>query len=112
MAEAGWQRREIQDRQGNRIYLTEERWNHAVRQRPWLEGHLDDALATLRLGKRRQDPLDPIKFKYYLPCDALLPDYNHIVAVVLFRNTRTTDGAEIANNFVVTVWAVYIYPKG
>jgi hypothetical protein len=56
--------------------------------------------------------LDPIKFKYYLPCDALLPDYNHIVAVVLFRNTRTTDGAEITNNFVVTVWAVYIYPKG
>jgi hypothetical protein len=111
MTEPGWEICTVQDRRGNRIYLTEERWNHAVRQRPWLEGHLDDVLDTIRLGRRHQDPLDPDKFKYYRPCEAFLPEYNHIVAVVLFRSERKADGTEIPNNFVVTVWTVYIYPK-
>lgn len=112
MPESGWKMRTVHDRRGNTIYITEERWTHAVQQRPWLDGHLDDVLDTLRLGQRRQDSLDPSKYKYYLPCAAFLPEYNHIVVVVLFKGKKQVNGTETANNFVVTVWTVYIYPKG
>ncbi len=111
MSEPGWGRRAARDRLGNSIYITEERWKHIVLQRPWLDGHLDDVLDALRLGKRKQDPLNQDKYKYYLPCDDLLPEHNHIVAVVLFRNKATAGGKQAPNNFVVTVWTVYIYPK-
>jgi len=38
----------VQDRYGNTIYLTEERWQHILESRPELEAHLDKFLETLR----------------------------------------------------------------
>jgi hypothetical protein len=106
---AGPQRWEARDRYGNQIYLTSERWDHAVERRPWLAAHRDAALRTLRYGRRRQDPLDPEKYKYYLPCDGLLPDYSHLVVVVRFGEAFDSTRRSVPNNYVLTVWAVFIY---
>ena len=102
---------EVRDRYGNSIYMTAERWNHALEKRPWLDDLFDDALDTIRNGRRRQDPLNPQKYKYYRPCSDLEPEYNNIVVVVLFKKRVDEAGRMLANNYVVSVWAVYLYGK-
>jgi hypothetical protein len=72
----------VRDRHGNLISLTEERWGHIVQYRPELEEQYDEVLATIRFGRRRQDPLDPVKYKYILPCLTLPFGMTHIVVVV------------------------------
>ena len=91
--------------------MTSERWFHALASRPWLAGYLDEVLTTLRQGRRKQDGLNPRKYKYYWPCDDLLPDYNHLVVVVLFGEMATANGQVEPNNYVVNVWAVFMYGK-
>ena len=103
------QRREVRDRYGNQIYLSSERWEHAVEQRPWLAGHREDVLQALRHGRRRQDPLDSRKYKYYWPCNDLLPEYSHLVVVVRFGEAVDATGRSIPNNYVLTIWSVFIY---
>jgi len=105
----GAQRWEVHDRYGNRIYLSSERWEHAVEQRPWLEDHREDVLQALRQGRRRQDPLDPRKYKYYWPCNDLLPEYSHLVVVVRFGEAVDALGQSMPNNYVLTIWSVFIY---
>ena len=102
---------EVRDRYGNKIYMTSERWRHAVSSRPWLADYLDDVLNTIRLGRRKQDVLNLRKYKYYRQCNDLLPDFNHLVVVVLFGETTDADGLTVPNNYVTTVWAVFIYGK-
>jgi hypothetical protein len=99
---------EVEDRYGNHIYMTSERWQHALEKRPWLAGFLDEALTTMRRGRRQQDPLNSRKYKYYWPCSALLPEYNHLIVVVLFGQ-RGENGATVPNNYVTNVWAAYLY---
>ncbi len=102
---------DVHDRYGNIVYMTTERWQHVIESRPWLAGYHQEVLTTLRQGRRKQDTLDPRKYKYYWPCEALLPDFNHLVVVVVFGTTPDHQGHVMTNNFVVTVWAVYIYSK-
>ena len=64
----------VQDRYGNAIYLTEERWEHILGSRPELEPYFVQFLETLRTGRRTQDPLIPNEYHYYKRFDALLPD--------------------------------------
>ncbi len=101
----------VQDRRGNEIYLTEERWQHILESRPGVEPFLDEFLETIRTGRRRQDALLPNKFFYYKHFDALLPENNHVIAVVLFGSRSATDGALQPNNFIVSGWTKYIRPK-
>ena len=101
----------VRDRHGNEIYLTEERWKHILEYHPELEGHLDDLLDALRTGRRRQEPADPSKYRYYKRCDSLLPDFNHIVVIVVFTVRQRPDGTTFRNNFVTTSWPTYIYRK-
>ena len=93
-------------------FLSGERWRHALVKRPWLATHLEDVLITLRRGKRQQDPLNMRKYKYYWPCESLQPEFNHIVVVVLFAEESGEYGRATSNNYVVNVWAVYIYGEG
>lgn len=72
----------VRDRHGNIIRLTEERWSHIVQYHPELEEHQEEVLATIRFGRRRQDPLDPLKYKYIRPCLTLPFGMTHIVVVV------------------------------
>ena len=73
----------VYDRYGNQIYMTEERWQHALEKRPWLDDLLDDVLTTIQHGRRQQDPLNSQKYKYYWPCQPLMPIFKHMVHVVL-----------------------------
>ncbi len=102
----------VQDRYGNTIYLTEERWKHILESRPELEPHFDRFLETLRMGRRKQEPLIPNKYRYYRRFDELLPENNHLVLIVVFKTRLDEDGEFVPNNFVVTGWAKYIRPKG
>ncbi|MFQ5859855.1 MAG: hypothetical protein ACE5LU_30030, partial [Anaerolineae bacterium] len=59
----------VHDRYGNEIYMTQERWDYILRYHDELDGLLDDLLDTLRKGRRRQEPANPNKYKYYRRCD-------------------------------------------
>lgn len=99
----------VRDRYGHEIYLTDERWNHIVDRHPSMIGYRDHLLATLRTGRRRQDPLDPSMFKYYAPFTDLEHHYNHIVAVVKFIEREMADAITRPNNFVLTAYQVFIH---
>ncbi len=68
----------FEDRYGNPIYMTEERWEHILESRPELEPHFDKFVATIKDGKRKQDPLIPNKYRYFRDFSELLPDNSHI----------------------------------
>ncbi len=77
----------VPDRYGNEIYLTQERWEHIIDSlnHPDLseyEEHLRDAV---RSGTRKQDPINPHKYRYVKAFDDLAEDNTHIIAIVLFR---------------------------
>lgn len=74
---------------------------------PFLERFLE----TIRLGRRRQDPLLPYKYFYSKRFDALLPENNHLIVVVLFKFGNATDEGPQPNNFVVSGWMKYVEPK-
>ena len=101
----------VQDRYGNSIYLTEERWQHILASRPELELLLEEFLDTLRLGSRTQNALIPNEYRYAKYFSELLPENNHLVAIILFKTLIDENGHYLANNFVVTGWAKYIVPK-
>ena len=86
----------VKDRWNNEIILTEERWEHIKYWHPDLEDHLDEVLQTVKVGKRRQDIMDPNKYIYFRETKTLLPEYNFIVAIVKLA----------LNNFLITA-----YPK-
>lgn len=100
-----------QDRYGNTIYLTAERWQHILSSRPELEAYLEQFLETLHTGHRKQDTMIPNEYRYFKEFDELLPDNNHLVAIVVFKTQIDGMGSCIPNNFVVTGWAKYIVPK-
>jgi hypothetical protein len=86
---------EVVDRAGREIYLTEERWLHISSGHLALKGHLEDVLDTLRLGRRRQDQLQPFKYFYRRHCDTLPGAYNRIAVVVIEQPN---------NRYVITAW--------
>ena len=102
----------VQDRWGNEIYLTKERWLHILESRPETEPFLDEFLETIRTGRRKQDAWVPYKYFYRKYFDVLLPENNHMIAVVLFKSRTVADGRSQPNNFVVSGWMKYILSKG
>jgi hypothetical protein len=88
----------VQDRAGHQIYVTEERWQHALGHPGMHEGLLDAVLATIRLGRRKQDAFDPAKYKYVKAFEDLPGSYTHLVVVVKFGVTRHEPVQE--NNFI------------
>ena len=101
----------VQDRYGNTIYLTEERWRHILESRPELEPLFDKFIETIRTGRRKQDGLIPNEYRYMKQFEELLPENNHIVVVVIFKTQLDEAGNYMPNNFVVTGWVKYIIPK-
>lgn len=86
----------VRDRYGNQIELTDERWRHIVTYHPELEECKEEILATLRKGTRRQDVLEPDKYKYLRRFAGLPLGYTHLVAVVKM----------VRNNFVLTAYGI------
>jgi hypothetical protein len=91
----------VQDRYGNTIYLTDERWQHIVYRHSVLKSFKQEILKTIRIGKRDQDNTYPDTFFYLKRVKGLPSGDTHIEVVVLFR---FKDGKP--NNFVLTA-----YPK-
>ena len=93
----------VQDRQGHTIYLTGERWEHALGHPGMREDLLESVLETLRQGRRKQDAYDAAKYKYTCEFPDLPMPYTHIVVVVKFG---WRDSPAETNNFVLTAYLI------
>jgi hypothetical protein len=60
---------------------------------------------TVRTGQRRQDPLDPTKYKYSKRFRDLPTGFTYLVVVVKFA-WRESQGRETPNNFILTAYQV------
>ena len=112
MADSG-KRWTIRDREGSAIYLSEERWHHIVGadNHPEVadyEGHLK---ITLQKGRRRQEPLNPRKYRYSHLFDDLPNGFNNVVAIVLFGFDVNERGKTIPNNYVATAFLKHTRPQ-
>ena len=96
----------VQDRFGNSIYLTQERWDHIIDSvnHPEMEGYEEELKETVQSGARKQDPLNPQKYRYSKDFDNLPANNTHIVAMVLFRLQERGVGEIESNNFIVTAY--------
>lgn len=95
----------IYDKFGNSIYLTDERWNHIVEFHEEMFNYKKHLLKTLKVGKRKQDPLDPSIYTYYHKFSDLEQGFNYIIVVVKFGFKETYE----PNNFVLTAYQKFIY---
>lgn len=104
----------VQDRYENPIYLTQERWEHIIDpiNHPEMVDFEDHLGETIQFGQRRQEPLNPRKYRYSRYFDDLPDDSNHIVAIVVFTFDVDEDGRTIGNNFVATAFFKHIRVKG
>lgn len=104
----------IYDREGNAIYLTEERWAHVIDplNHSEMAEYEDHLKTTIRKGRRRQEPLNPRKYRYVHLFDDLPDGMNHIVAIVLFEFDVNERGETIANNYIATAFFKHINLKG
>ena len=96
---------EVSDKNGNKIYLTQERWEHITEDinHPEMADYEEELKETIRIGKRTQDTLNPQKYRYSMTFDNLAGYNTHIVALVLFR-FREQSGEVLSNNFIVTAY--------
>ena len=86
----------VTDKWGNRIELTDERWQHIVEYHWELRHSLYKVLATVRIGRRKQSLMDPYKYTYYKDFDGLPYNYTRIVVIVKL----------IRNNFIITAYPI------
>ena len=96
----------VQDRYGNSIYLTQERWEHIIDplNHPEMEGYEEELKETVQSGARKQDSLNPQKYRYSKEFENLPAGNTHIVAIVLFRLQERGVGEIESNNFIVTAY--------
>ncbi|MEA1933977.1 MAG: hypothetical protein U9N60_06055 [Thermodesulfobacteriota bacterium] len=96
----------VRDRYGNEIFLTHERWEHIVEpfNHPEMEAYEERLKETIRAGKRKQDSLNPQKYRYVKVFDGLAEDNTHIIAIVLFRFSEGQAGKPVTNNYIVTAY--------
>ena len=96
----------VRDRYGNDIYLTHERWNHITEpvNHPEMSDYEEHLRETIQSGKRKQDSLNPQKYRYVKPFDDLAADNTHIIAIVLFRFSEGPGREPVPNNYVVTAY--------
>jgi hypothetical protein len=97
---------EVRDRYDNDIYLTHEQWEHVIEPVNHLDmlAYEDHLKETIQSGKRRQDFLNPHKYRYTKAFDDLVEDNTHIVAIVLFKFGEGADGEPVPNNYIVTAY--------
>jgi hypothetical protein len=69
-----------------------------------MEGYEEELKETVRAGTRKQDSLNPQKYRYSKEFNNLPADNTHIVAIVLFRLRESGVGEIESNNFIVTAY--------
>jgi len=92
----------IKDKKGNKIYITDERWEHIYERHPEIKGFESLVIKTVRLGKRKQQDIDPNKFKYYAFYEDLPNGNTQIVVVTKFEQKK--DEKDKPNNFIITAY--------
>ena len=104
----------VYDRNSNPIYLTEERWAHIVEpmNHPEMMDFEEHLKTTIRQGRRRQEPLNPRKYRYVHAFNDLPEAMTHIVAIVLFGFEVNERGETDSNNFIATAFFKHIRQKG
>ncbi|MDM8536995.1 hypothetical protein QUF70_09600 [Desulfobacterales bacterium HSG17] len=96
----------VMDLKANNIYLTQERWEHIINpmNHPEMSDYEEHLKKTIQKGIRKQDVLNPNKYRYTLKFKDLT-DYNtHIVAIVLFRFVSDENSRPLPNNYIVTAY--------
>jgi len=96
----------VHDRYGNEIYMTEERWKHSLEHEDMEEYLLEHVLLTLKTGRRKQEALNPSKYRYSKAFNDLPADNEYIVVVVKFGTLFDSMGQLQPNNFVLTAYTV------
>ena len=86
----------VRDRYGNQIEFIDERWRHIVTYHLELEDFRAEVLETIRKGRRRQDTMEPEKYKYIRKFVDLPLDYTHLVTMVKM----------VRNNFALTAYGI------
>jgi hypothetical protein len=71
---------------------------------PEMEGYEEELKETVQTGMRKQDSLNPQKYRYSKEFDNLPANNTHIVAIVLFRLLESGIGEIESNNFIVTAY--------
>jgi hypothetical protein len=96
----------VRDRYGNEIYLTHERWEHIIEpiNHPEMSDYEEQLKETIRTGTRKQDSLNPRKYRYLKAFDRLAEDNTHIMAIVLFGFGLDDGGKPAFNNFITTAF--------
>jgi hypothetical protein len=84
--------------------FTDERWRHVCGHHPEMELYEEQLRETIRSGKRRQDSLNPQKYRYLLSCSDLHEENTHVGAIVLFRFGQDVEGRLMHNNYIVTAY--------
>ncbi len=104
----------VRDRDNNPVYLSEERWLHIVGSdnHPEMDDFEEQLKTTIRQGRRRQEPLNPRKYRYTLAVSELPDDSNHIVAIIMFGVSVDEQGRATQNNYVATAFFKHIRLKG
>jgi hypothetical protein len=100
----------VHDAYSNPIYLTEERWEHIIDpdNHPEMEAYEFSLELTIKQGQRKQDSLNPQKYRYVCSFDDLPYGNTHIVAIVLFRFWQNESGQIVPNNYIVTAYQKYL----
>ncbi len=113
MASSG-RRWTVEDRDGNSIYLTEERWHHIVEDNnhPELADYEDHLKVAIQQGRRRQEPLNPRKYRYVRLFDDLPVGFNNVVGIVIFGFDVNAQGETVPNNFIATAFLTHIRLRG
>jgi hypothetical protein len=96
----------VRDAYGNEIYLTYERWEHIIEppNHPEMFDCEEHLMETIQQGRRKQDPLNPHKYRYAKAFDDLAEDNTHVIAIVLFKFSEGKGGELVANNYIVTAY--------
>jgi len=107
------QRWTTHDCDGNLIYLTEERWSHIIdgNNHPEMLAYEQYLKNTIAKGRKRQEPLNPRKYRYFHTFTDLPDNVNHIVFIVIFGYEINNEGHTISNNYVATAFFKHIQIK-
>ena len=96
----------VRDRYNNEVYLTHERWEHITDSinHPEMAAYEEHVQDTIRSGERRQDALQPQKYRYMKAFDDLAAENTHLVAIVLCGFSEGKDGKPLPNNYIVIAY--------
>lgn len=69
-----------------------------------MQEYEEELKETVQSGARKQDPLNPQKYRYTKDFSNLPADNTHIIAIVLFKIHERSVGKVESNNFIVTAY--------